>query len=100
MLVSFGSSDMTTAEPWTLKNHCTNPNCRHEKDSHHEGKHNCLALFCDCLAFRKKGDVDENGPVTPRVALTKPHANTSCTCDACNEWTAQKLKQLDPSFFP
>lgn len=84
---------MTSAESWTLKNQCTDPNCRHEKDSHHEGKHNCLAIFCGCLSFRKKGDVEDNGPDAPRLPPTKPHASTSCDCAACETWTRQKIRQ-------
>lgn len=41
---------------WTLKNECANPACQHEKDTHHEGKHNCLALYCECKQFYKAGE--------------------------------------------
>lgn len=47
---------MSTCAPWTLKNECANPKCQHEKDSHHQGKDNCLVLHCDCKRFVKKGE--------------------------------------------
>lgn len=42
---------MSTCAPWALKNECANPACKHEKDSHHHGKDNCLTLHCDCVRF-------------------------------------------------
>lgn len=57
---------MSVSAPWTLKNECANPACKHEKDSHHEGKDNCLALYCDCQRFFKEGEykppVKRSGP--------------------------------------
>lgn len=53
---------MSSCEPWALKNQCSDPSCQHEKDSHHEGKHNCLALYCQCLNFRKPGEVPKATP--------------------------------------
>lgn len=47
---------MSTCAPWTLKNECANPQCQHEKDSHHHGKDNCLVLHCDCKRFEKAGE--------------------------------------------
>lgn len=51
---------MSTCAPWTLKNECANPTCKHEKDSHHQGKDNCLTLHCDCKAFKKAGEKEPN----------------------------------------
>lgn len=42
---------MSVSAPWTLKNECANPQCQHEKDSHHLGQDNCLVLHCDCKRF-------------------------------------------------
>lgn len=68
---------MSTCAPWTLKNECANPACKHEKDSHHQGKDNCLTLHCDCKRFYKAGEwepakkaqpvAEEESPDTPRV---------------------------------
>lgn len=73
---------MSTCAPWTLKNECANPACQHEKDSHHQGKDNCLTLHCDCQRFYKAGeweaaksqlpiingiDCDDEPPDTPKM---------------------------------
>ncbi len=47
---------MSSSAPWTLKNECANPQCQHEKDSHHLGQDNCLVLHCDCKRFKKEGE--------------------------------------------
>lgn len=71
---------MSTCAPWTLKNECANPACKHEKDSHHLGVDNCLVLACDCKRFYKAGEwepakkapapavvVDDDCPDTPKL---------------------------------
>jgi hypothetical protein len=75
---------MSTCAPWTLKNECANPACQHEKDSHHHGKDNCLALHCDCKRFFKAGEYDaakklpvsivddDEAPVTPKLPFWGP----------------------------
>lgn len=80
---------MSTCAPWTLKNECANPACKHEKDSHHHGKDNCLVLHCDCKEFltqreweslqqakKTSGprltDIDDDCPDTPRMPFGWP----------------------------
>lgn len=87
---------MSTSAPWTLKRPCKNPHCGHEKDSHHQGTYCCLSVHCDCRRYQdgsesKKVPTIPPGPDTPRLAETKPHADTSCTCGACREWMIKKF---------
>lgn len=83
------------AAPWTYKTLCKNPQCGHDKDTHHEGKHNCLASRCDCQAYddgKKRPSTIPPPPDTPRMfGATKPHADTSCTCRACLDWEREKI---------
>lgn len=60
---------MSTSAPWTLKNECTNPQCQHEKDSHHLGQDNCLVLHCDCARFYKKGEYEALKKATPKPVV-------------------------------
>lgn len=51
--------------------------CGHEPDSHHERKHACLAMLCDCTEF-----ADRNAPKpTPK----RPDHVYSCRCYGCKE---------------
>lgn len=88
---------MSTSAPWTLRNECK---CGHHHDSHHEGKYTCLASFCDCTRFRKFDEPEERSDKSPdtqpSLALTKPHADTSCTCPACVAWTRTKWNPWGP----
>lgn len=87
----------------TVKDDCT---CGHDRSHHYRDPstrtlHNCLAVHCDCKTFEepkvvKKSvlrpiDQADNGPETPRLRLTKPHADTSCDCSACEEWQVQRF---------
>ena len=69
---------MSTCAPWTLKNECANPQCQHEKDSHHEGKYNCLVLHCDCKAFKKAG---EKEPPSQLPTYRDPSTESAATAD-------------------
>lgn len=66
---------MSTCAPWTLKNECANPKCQHEKDSHHQGKDNCLVMHCDCKRFytAKEWDAEQElKKVAPRLFDDEP----------------------------
>ena len=40
--------------------------CGHDKATHHEGKHDCLGMFCnDCRKYRNEWE--EDPPPTPRT---------------------------------
>ena len=85
---------MTTSAPWTLKDNCK---CGHHHDTHYEGVYACTGMYCECKHFRKETDpddrrrVDEKCPDTPRnFGASKPHADTTCTCPACDAWTRHK----------
>lgn len=80
---------------WTLVHICADPSCAHDVDTHHEGTYNCLAAKCECKYFREKPPskqtLADGGPDTPRLRLTKPHADTSCNCRACVEWAVKRF---------
>lgn len=90
---------------WRLRDECK---CGHERDSHHERTHNCLAIHCDCVRFRKPGEpepaakryeppqhVDDGWDDDPwTVGSSKPHANTSCRCAACQAWVIKKMRGI------
>ncbi len=42
--------------------------CQHDKDTHHDKRHNCLAVHCDCREY-----VNENDPL-PKRRQTFPAA--------------------------
>ena len=47
---------------------CTRPGCGHVDSSHHEGRHACTAMYCDCARYRKPG---APASVPPPAALPK-----------------------------
>lgn len=50
--------------------------CGHDKVSHHEGRYNCLGMFCnDCKAYRNEWEKDEPPP-TPRAPKSEPPPST------------------------
>lgn len=49
----------------SLKDHC---HCQHAKESHHEKKWNCSALYCDCKKYQLYSDPYVEDPTpTPRT---------------------------------
>lgn len=102
----------------SLKDDCK---CGHDRTHHyHDPKTgercNCLAMHCDCRWFRDPGkpdppkpewlvksqwhealrkhgvddqDTGDPAPSTPR--MSKPHAETSCVCSACQAWMRKRL---------
>jgi len=69
--------------------------CGHEKSTHWEEQHTCLAMLCDCEAFADRDDPKPTKAAPPR--LTPPPAHDTdpgiatpclphpmwCTCSAC-----------------
>lgn len=47
---------------WTYKNECK---CGHHRDSHFEGKHSCLGLYCECTRFWKEGEPEPKVEAKP-----------------------------------
>ena len=47
---------MSDKANWRERCHCS-----HDRATHHEGRHNCLGLYCDCRTYR-----NEWGPVKPK----------------------------------
>lgn len=65
--------------------------CGHAKDTHHEKKHACTGLACDCPAYRDENS-KEAPPTEPSIRIAtdddprrrnRPHADPSCGCAAC-----------------
>lgn len=62
--------------------------CGHNRATHFEKKHSCLASMCECLGY---AHVDGPKPAPPppkpsSKAPIRPHLDSSCRCSACNEY--------------
>ncbi len=55
----------------SLKDHC---HCEHAKESHHDGKYNCLAAHCDCEKYQVYTDpyVEDPTPTQRIWPAAKP----------------------------
>ncbi len=74
-----------------------NPECGHERDSHHfddRGPGNCLCMRCECPYFHaappKPGVKSRVGDADDVWGVNKPHSDTSCMCRDCSLWYASK----------
>ena len=65
--------------------------CSHDRDSHYEHRHTCLAMLCDCQTYTHRDDPKPVIKPAPRPAKAAPvdlptpvlpHAMW-CTCPAC-----------------
>ena len=50
-----------------LKDHCK---CGHARETHHDNKHDCLGIYCECKGYKLYSAPDE--PPTPRVFPAVP----------------------------
>lgn len=81
--------------------------CGHEKDTHFDKTHSCLSSRCDCKRYLNEdlAGVADRAPPTlrslplsssaPDPSKNKPHAKTTCDCDACQAWERAKFNDPD-----
>lgn len=74
-----------------LKQLCKRPDCGHDKDTHHQGKHNCLGTYCDCHRYV---DPYKDEPPTERVIKAAPPSFDPFE-DWDPSWVAQDITHPD-----
>lgn len=49
--------------------------CGHVRSTHHEGRHNCLAVLCECKTYLDRRD--------PEIVTRPAHHPLACRCYEC-----------------